>query len=224
MIAMFFDLDWNVAEREFKRAIALNPNYVVAHHMYSHYLISVGRFEESLAESRRALALDPLDVAMNFHLGFHYFNARQYDQAVAQLQKTLGMKQHPEALAILGMVYEQQGRYQEAIAELQKGRDLGSSDQRGIIGHVYAISGRRGEAQKLLDELQEESKHKYVSPYNIAKIYEGLGEKDQAFAWLERAYGERDGNITNLKVDPEFDSLRSDERFTDLLRRVGLPQ
>lgn len=224
-IAMLYEWDWNGAEREFKRAIALNPNYVNAHHWYSHYWMYLGRFEESLAEIQRALALDPLDVGMNFHLGFHYFNARQYDQAIAQLQKTLDIERnYGEAHVILGLVYEQQGRYNEAIAELQKNRELGGSDQRGSIGYVYAISGQRGEAQKLLAQLQEESKHKYVSPYHIAKIYEGLGEKDQAFAWLEKAYEERDSNIVNLKMDPEFDSLRSEPRFADLLRRVGLPQ
>lgn len=223
LIAMSFEWDWNSAEREFKRAIALNPNYVNARHWYSHYLISMGRFEESLAESQRALALDPLDVAMNFHLGWHYFHARQYDQAIAQLQKTLEMNRNSDsAHGILGLVYEQTGRFDDAIAELQKSRELGGLDSRGNIGHVYAISSKRGEAQKLLDQLQEESKHKYVSPYNIATIYEGLGEKDQAFAWLEKAFAERDSNITNLKVDPEFDSLHSDPRFADLLRRIGL--
>jgi serine/threonine-protein kinase len=216
------DWDWRVAEREFKRAIALNPNYVNARHWYSHYLISVGRIEESLAESKRALELDPLDVAMNFHLGWHYFYARQYDQAIAQLQETLEMDRNStQAHYILGWAYEQKGRFDDAIAELQKSTELGGGDQRGSIGHVYAISGRRGEAQKLLDQLQEESTHKYVSPYSIAVIYEGLGQKDQAFAWLERAYAERESSIKGLKLDPEFASLHSDPRFTDLLRRIG---
>ena len=224
-IATLQEWDWKGAEREFRRAIALNPNYVDAHHYYSHYLISLGRFDESLAESQLALALDPLDAHMNFHLGFHYYQARQYDQAIAQLQKTLDIKRdYSEAHAILGLVYEQQGRYQEAIAEMQKNMEMSGSDQRGSIGHVYATSGQRGEAQKLLNELREESKRKYVSPYNIAKIYEGLDEKDQAFTLLEKAYAERDSNIINLKVDPRFDSLRSDPRFRDLLRRIGLPQ
>jgi TolB-like protein/DNA-binding winged helix-turn-helix (wHTH) protein/Flp pilus assembly protein TadD len=225
VIALLQEWDWEGAEREFSRAIALKPNYVNAHHWYSHYLIYRGRFAESLAESQHALALDPLDVGMNFHLGFHYYNARQYDQATAQLQKVLDLNpNYSEAHCILGLVYEQTGRLDEAIAELQKSTDLGGTDHRDVIGHMYALSGRRDEAQKLLAQLQEESKRKSVSPYNIAKIYEGLGEKDQAFLWLEKAYAERDSNLTNLKVEPEFDSLRSDSRFADLLRRMRIPQ
>src|SRR5262249_22025231 len=161
--AAFQDWDWKGAEREFRRAIELNPNYVPAHHYYSHYLICLGRFDESLAESQRALALDPLDAPMNYHLGVHYYFARQYDQAIAQLQKTLDMApDFSEPHAILGSAHEQRGRYHEAIAELQKHMEMSGSDQRGSIGYVYAISGQRGEAQKLLDQLQEEAKHKYV--------------------------------------------------------------
>jgi TolB-like protein len=223
MIAVLHEWDWNGAEREFSRAIALNPNYVPARHWYSHYLIYLGRFAESLAQSRRALELDPLDVGMNFHLGFHYYNARQYEQAIAQLQRTLKTNQHADSHVVLGLVYEQTRRFDDALAELEKG-GVRSEDYRGNIGHVYAMSGQRGESQKLLDQLQEESKHKSVSPYHIAKIYEGLGEKDRAFAWLEKAYAERDSNMINLKVDPEFDGLRSDPRLADLLRRIGLTQ
>jgi len=223
MIATFHDWDWAEAERQFKRAIALNPNYVLAHHWYSHYLVYLGRFEESLAESRRGLALDPLDVGMNFHLGFNYFFTSQYDLAIAQVQKTLDIdRSYGEAYSILGLVHEQQGRYREAAAELQKSLKLGASDQRGRLGHVYAVSGQRGEAQKVLDQLREESKHKYVSPFDIARIHEGLGEKERTFEWLERAYAERDSNIIGLKVDQQFDQLHSDPRFADLLRRVGL--
>jgi TolB-like protein len=220
LIAML-EWDWKGAEREFRRAIALNPNYVNVHHWYSQLFIYVGQFSESLAESQRALELDPLDVAMNFHLGLHYYSARQYDQAIAQLQKTLEMGQRADAHGILGLAYEQKALYHEAIAELRKNGELGD-DQRGSIGHVYAVSGQRGEAQKLIDQLQEESKHKSVSPYNIAKIHEGLGENDQAFALLEKAYAERDSNIVGLKVDQQFDRLHSDPRFADLLRRIGL--
>src|SRR5262249_22827238 len=120
--------------------------------------------------------------------------------------------------------YAQQARYQEAIAELQKSREMGASDQRGKLGRVYAISGQRGEAQKLLDQLQEESKEKYVSPYNIAIIYEGLGDKEQAFRSLEKAYAERDSNIVHVKVEPDLESLHSDPRFGELVRRIGLSE
>ncbi|MFN0120213.1 MAG: protein kinase domain-containing protein [Blastocatellia bacterium] len=225
MIAHSYKWDWNSVEREFKRAIALNPNYVVAHHYYAHYLVLMGRLEESLTESQRALALDPLDVAMNFHLGWYYYQARQYDQAVAQLQKTLTMNQnHSGAHGILGQVYAQQGRYQEAIAELQKNTELGGIDTRGSLGYVYAIAGQRGAAQKLLAQLEEEGKHKQVSPYNIAKIYAGLGEPEQAIAWLEKAVVARDSNLTDpgLNVDVIFDRLHADPRFVALLRRMGL--
>ncbi|HKQ74639.1 MAG TPA: protein kinase [Blastocatellia bacterium] len=224
-IAEAFDWDWNVAEREFNRAIELNPNLVEARHIYAHLLVSRGRFEEALAESLRALAPDPLDVGMNFHLGWYYYNTRQYEQAVAQLQKTLGLNQrHSGAHSILGLSYARQRRYPEAIAEVQKGIGLGGRDIRGHLGHIYALAGRRGEAQKLIAQLREEAKHKPVSPFNIARIYVGLGEKDQALAWLEKAIAERDSNINEpgLKVDETFDSLRSDPRFTNLLQRIGL--
>jgi tetratricopeptide (TPR) repeat protein len=226
-VAFNYEWDWAGAEREFKRAIALKPDFVPAHHWYSHVLISQGRFDESLAESLHALALDPLDVAMNFHMGFHYWNARQYDQAGAQLEKTLTMDpNHHETHSILSLVYAQQRRYREAIAELQKSMELGGWDKRGFLGYVYAVSGRRGEAQKLLRQLLDEAKSKPVSAYNVARIYTGLGEKEQAFSWLERAIAERDSNLTmpGLKPDVQLDTLRSDPRFQELLRRMRLSQ
>ena len=226
-IAMSYEWDWANAEREFKRAIALNPNYVPVRHWYSHLLICLGRFDESLAQSQHALALDPLDLGMTFHLGFHYYNARQYDLAVAQFQKALAINQHHSiSHGILGLVYAQQGRYDEAIAEIKKGMELGGPDQRGGLGNVYALAGQRVEAQKLLTQLQEEAKYKQVSALSIALIYAGLGEKEQAFAWLAKAIAERDPNITEpgLKVDSQLDNLRSDARFAEMLRRVGLAQ
>ncbi len=223
LIAMTFEWNWGEAEREFRRAIALNPNYVVAHHYYSHFLICTERLEDSLTESRLGLALDPLDTGMNVHLGFQYFNERRYQEAAAQLEKTLNLNPGSEsAHGILGLVYEQMGRYDEAVAELRKDMELGGTDSRGNIAHVYAISGRTAEARRILDELQRESRQKNISPYNIAVIYDGLRETDQAFAALDKAYEQRDGNLVNLKVDPEFASVRRDPRFPELLRRIGL--
>jgi DNA-binding winged helix-turn-helix (wHTH) protein/TolB-like protein/Flp pilus assembly protein TadD len=222
-IAMVWDLDLSAAEGSFKRAIALNPNDANAYHWYSHYLIAMGRFDESLAASQQALALDPLDVAMNAHLGFHFIHAREYDRAIAQLQKTLEMNPSSEmAHGLIGAAYEYSGRYDEAIAAYRRSMELGSTDLRGYLGRAYAVAGRGGEARRLLDELLEESTRKYVSPYNVAVIYAGLGETDQALAWLEKAYGQRDSNIVNINIAPEFAALRSDPRFVDLLERIGL--
>src|SRR5262249_55218418 len=152
------------ADKEFQRAIAINPNYVPARHFYSHYLVFVGRFAEALAESQRVVALDPLDVGMNMHLGWYYYCTRDYEQARAQLHRVIEMNpSFGDPHALLGLVHEQQGHYQDAIEEMQKGLELGGLDQRGRLGHLYAVSGQRGEAQKLLNQLQDESKQKYVS-------------------------------------------------------------
>jgi tetratricopeptide (TPR) repeat protein len=121
-------------------------------------------------------------------------------------------------------VYEQSGQYQEAIAELKTGWEMGGLDERGHLGHAYALSGQQGEAEKLLNELREESKQKYVSQYNIAIVYAGMGDKEQTFAWLGKAIADRDSNITQIKVEPAFDGLHSDPRFADLLRRIGLAE
>lgn len=226
-IARVFDWDWNTAEREYRRAIELTPNVAAPHHFYAHHLVSLGRFDEALAESLRALALDPLDVGMNFHLGWYYFYTRQYEQAVPQLQKTLSLDpNHSGAHGILGLTYGQQGRYPEAVAEFRRCEELNGRDIRGNLGHVYARTGQRDEAQKLLAQLQEEAKHKPVSPYNIAKIYAGLGEPEQVLVWLEKAIAERDGNLTDpgLRVDVIFEKLHADPRFAALLRRMGLAQ
>ena len=225
MIATFHDWDWKTADKEFQRAIDINPNCVPAHHFYSHYLVFVGRFAEALAEGQRALALDPLDVGMNFHLGWYYHFTYQNDQAAAQLKRVLEMNpKFADAHAMLGLIYEQRGQYQEAIAEFKTGREMGGLDERGHLGHAYALSGHQGEAEKLLNELREESKQKYVSQYNIAIVYAGMGDKEQTFAWLEKAIADRDSNITQIKVEPAFDGLHSDPRFAELLRRIGLPE
>ena len=220
---MLWDMDWNRAEHHFRRAVELSPNDVSARHWYSHYLVAIGRLDESLAESHRAVELDPLDSAMSAHLGFHFIMAREYGRAVAQLERTLEMNPSSEmALGLLGAAYEQTGRYDDAIAAYQQAMARGGADLRGHLAHAYAVSGRRAEARTILDELLEELRTKYVPPYNIALIYAGLGEADEMFAWLEKAYGQRDSNIVNLAVAPEFDAYRSDPRFAALLERLGL--
>ena len=225
-IKYYYDRDWAAAEREYRRAIELNPNYSIAHSWYAIALMSSGRFDEALAQIRRAQELDPLSLPVNMTLGWVLLNARQYDQSAEQLRKTLDMDRNfILAHHRLGVVYEQQGKYDEAIAEFKQVLNLSAGKPLGIttLAHAYALSGKRADAQKTLAELQEISKRRYVSSASIALIYAALGDKVQAFAWLEKADKERDVMLTRLRVDPRFDTLRSDPRFADLARRIDIP-
>jgi adenylate cyclase len=225
-IAFFYDWDRAAAEKGFKRALELNPNNADTHHWYSHFLMSQGRIEESLIQSKRALELSPFDILLNIHLSWHYLYARQYDQAIDQIEKTVEMdKNFAQTYPWLGLILEQKGRYPEAIAAFQKAMKLfpgGSSIAEAELAHAYAVSGNREEARKIISGLEKLAKTKYVSSFQIAAIYAGLGEKDQAFAYLEKAYEERADGLVNLKAEQRFDSLRSDPRFQDLARRIGL--
>jgi eukaryotic-like serine/threonine-protein kinase len=223
-----FIYDWNVGEstREFQRAIELNPNYATAHHWYSDGpLLTAGRFDQALAEMKRAQELDPLSLIINAEVGVTYLNARQYDKAIEQLRKTIEMEQgFYFAHWMLGVAYEMKGDIQDALAEYQTARRLGDDPSMlGLIGHAYAMSGKRDEALKTLDQLNEIAKQRFVPTYSFVLIYAGLGDKDEAFRWLEKGYQARDTEMTQLKIDPLLDGLRSDPRFTDLERRVGLP-
>ena len=223
-----FYYEWNVpgSNKEFQRAFELNPNYATAHQWYGIWnLASTGRFDEAIAELKRAQELDRLSLIINTNLGESYIYARQYDKAIEQLRKTLELDQSfYRAHWTLGVAYELKASFPEAIAEYQKARAL-DDDPRALamLGHAYAISSKRDEALKALDQLKELAKRRYVSPINFVFIYIGLGEKDEAFQWLETCYQERDPQMTRLKVNPLFDPLRSDPRFTELMRRVGLP-
>jgi len=225
-IAFFYDWDWAAAERGFKRALELNPNNADTHHWYSHFLMGQGRIEESLIQSKRALELSPFDILFNIHLAWHYLYARQYDQALDQIEKTIEMdKNFAQTYPWLGLILEQKGRYADAIAAFENAIRLfpgGSSIAEAELAHTYAVSGNREEAQKIIAELQELAKSKNISSFQIAAIYAGLGEKDHAFEWLGKAYEERSDSLVYLMVDPRLDGLRSDPRFTDLARRVGL--
>jgi len=222
---------WNfsAAEQEFKRALELNPSYANAHHWYSHCLAALGRMDESLAESRRALLFDPLDFSNQVHLGWHHYFAREYDEAVGPITKALAgepnRRKRPNAHAILGAVYEQKRMYVEAIANFQDAvaQSGGAPTYIAQLAHAQAASGNRAEALKLLEE-GKWPKHKYVPPEEIAAVYVALGEKETAFEWLEQAYQIRSASLINLKVDPRFDNVRSDQRFSNLVRRIGLPE
>lgn len=227
MASMNYDWDWSAAEREFRKAIELNPNYANAHHWYADYLSAVGRHDDAIKESKRAVELDPISPIINAWLGWRYFFARQYDVAIEQYLKTLEMDPtFVPAHLVLGQGYEQKSMPKKAVDELKKAVSLsgGSSVYVSSLAHAYAIAGRRREAEMLLRQLNERAQHTYVAPFHIAIIYAGLGQKDQALAWLEKGYQERCAGMVWLKVDPRLDVLRSDPRFQDLLRRIGLPQ
>ncbi len=227
LIKLNFDWDWVGAETELKRAIELNLKYVAAYHWYSHYLIVMGRTEESLAISNRALELDPLDLQINSHLGWHYCHTHEFDLAVEQCRKTIEMEPNfHEAHWFLGWAYEQKAMYGEAIAEFQKAVACsgGSARMLAELGHAYGLAGKRTEAETVLDELKELSSRHYVSPYNLALVYTGLGDKDKAFEWLNEACEDRSGLLIYLKTQHSFDSLHADPRFKDLVRRIGLPE
>ena len=224
-----YDWDWRGAEREFQRAIELNPNYAIAHQWYCGYLEAMGRTPEAIAEGKRALELDPLSPIITFEMGLGFYYARDYDKAIEYYQKTLELDpDFPPAHGQLPAAYEQKRMYDQAITGFQKGTNLKGSREWYFslsgLAHVYAVTGNKGEAQKLLSEMKDLSVRQYVPPDRIALIYAGLGDKDQAFAWLEKAYDEHSFNMTWLKVEPRWDSLRSDPRFADLVRRIGLPQ
>ncbi len=221
----FYDWDWQGAEREFRRAIEINPGYADAHQMYSYYLSAMGRFDEALAEMRRAQELDPLSLVKIAGIGEILYFQHQSDRAIEQYQKVLEMDPNSGfAHWAIGNVYVNRGMYQEALTEYQKAIPLSgdSPDEPAALGYAYALSGKRQEALQIVDDLKRQSKRSYISPTLIAIVYAGLGEKEQAIEWLDKAYNGQDSNLVYLKVDPMFDSLRSDPRFADLLRRVGL--
>jgi serine/threonine-protein kinase len=226
--AHWYEWDWATAEREYKRAIELSPNDPRPHGYYSWYLATMGRTDQALAEAKRGQQLDPVSLEANLFLGSILVFTRQYDQAIEQLRS--GIELDPTywyAHDFLGRAYEQKGSLPEAIAEFQRAVELekDNAENWSNLGHAYALSGKRAEAQKIIDQLKELSAHSYVAPYNLAAIYAGLGDKDQAFAWLDRAYADRSGFLAfYFRTDAHMDSLRSDPRFAELLRRVGLPQ
>src|SRR5262245_10291141 len=220
--------DWNFVEssKEFRRAIELNPNYATAHQWYGdRVLVTLGRTDEGIEEVKRAVQLDPLSLIINADLGDIYIHAFQYDLAIEQLHRTIEMDPNfYNAHWRLGKAYEKKGSVQDALAEYQKARQLNDDPLvLASLGHLLGSSSKRDQAMTPLDQLQQMAHERYVSAYSFAIVYEGLGDKEKAFQWLEKGYQERVFEMNYLKVDPFLEGLRSDPRFVDLVRRAGLP-
>lgn len=225
-VFLYDEWDFSGAEREFKRAIDLNPNYAEGHHQYSHLLILLDRFNESFDESKKFLELDPVSEAPIGHLAYHFLSARQYDEAIQQYKKDrqLYPDGSPDNRFQLGNAYHQKGMFHEAVEEyLEAFRRTGyPADKIAELSKEFAKSGIKGFIQKLLEQLKAFPRTEEITD-QIALIYAALGEKDQTFEWLEKAYAERSPIMIRLK-SWGFDKVRSDPRYSDLLRRVGLPQ
>ena len=224
-ISYRYNWKWPEAEREFKRSIELNPNYGTAHQWYSAFLAASGRHNEAVAEARRAHELEPFSLPINADLVRHLYYARQYEEATKEARKLLEMDESASRAHVeLGQILEQQGKFDEAIAELQKAASLSDNSVSALtsLGHAYALAGKKGDAQKIIKRLEELSREHYVSPYHTAVIYAGLGEREQALAWLERARDERFNWIPFIQVDPLFDNLRSEPKFKNLVQSIGL--
>jgi eukaryotic-like serine/threonine-protein kinase len=223
----YYDWDRFGAEQEFKRALELDPNDAAARHVYGRFLASMGRVGEAQAELSRAQELDPLSLGIQSNVGMISYFARQYGDALKQLQKVLNLDpKFPVPYWGMGMCYEQLKKYPEAHAQFQKGIELSGRDSNGIasLAHAYGLAGERVEAQKILSELSARAKTEYVSSYQFAVIYLGLGQNERAIAALEEAYNERSTLLGYVKMDPRFDPLRSDSRFQSLLSRIRLPE
>jgi len=220
-----YDWDWQGAEKECQRAIQLDVNSADAHDNYANYLSDLGRWEKMGLEIHRAEELDPLSFKIYGDAAQYYWLARQYGRAVEQAQKAIELE--PDyflAHTNMGLSYVQMGRLSEAVAETQKGAQLSDSPMaRVIMGYAFAVAGRRSEARKIAEELAAKRGQNYLCPFEIGTIHLSLGEQDEAFRWLERAYDERSYCTAGLKFDPRLDPIRSDPRYQDLVRRVGFP-
>jgi TolB-like protein/Tfp pilus assembly protein PilF len=219
------DYDQSGSEQEFKRAIELNPNYAVAHHWYGILLRDMGRFDEGLEEIRMAMELDPLSLPINTDLGEIFYHARQYDQAIDQCKKTLEIDANFHwAHYVLGKAHLQKSEFKEAIAEFKKALSLSgdSVEYLAVLALAHALAGKKDKALEILEEMHKRSKQTYLPAYEIALAYVGLKKNNKAFEWLEKAYEDRSFEMKSIKTEPVLDSLRSDSRFTALLKKMGI--
>ncbi|MFN2533377.1 MAG: protein kinase [Pyrinomonadaceae bacterium] len=230
-IRVDYEWDFIAAENELKRAIELNPNYSTAHHWYAQYLSEMGRHQEAISQIKRAQELDPLSLIISAIVGDTYIKARQYDEAIQQLRKTTEMdKNFILAHRLLGNAYQEKNMYNEAIVEWQTALTLAGKNPEKVskrasdLRSAVATAGANGYWQKQLELLKEDATNSSVSPYAVASIYARLKNTDETLKWLEKAYHEHDAYLVYLKIDPQFDTLRSDPRIMDLMRRIGLIQ
>jgi len=221
----FFHYEWADAEKEFLRAIALNPRYATAHHWYALFLSSQGRHTEAIEEIKRAQQLEAPSLIITANAGWCYYLAGQYDQVIEQAQRALDLDANFDvAYGYMGQAYVEKGMAKEALEVLSKARELSGkgAGYHAELGNAYALFGKTNEALRLLVELKELSQRESVAAYNVAMIYAGLGDKNQALAWLEKSYANREARLVNVAVHPRFGSLRKEPRFAELLRRMGL--
>jgi eukaryotic-like serine/threonine-protein kinase len=223
-VRWLLDWDWAAADRQFKRAIELNPNSADAHDDYNFYLLAMDRLEEALAHGRRVVELDPLTPWRRQCIGLAYYFARQFDEALSAFKAAMEVDPDLRFHFYVGWIYREKGMYEEAIAEFRKGLEStpGRPHLLGHLGNAYARAGRAREARECLRKLKDRSRDENVGTYEVAFIHAALGEKDEAFEWLERAYVERNQGMAFLRVDPPIDPLRSDPRFERMLRRMKL--
>ena len=222
MVSLYLDWDWGTAEREFRHALSVNPEDATAHQRYALALAWFERFDEALREIARASELDPVSAQLSTNVGQILYFARRYDQAIQQLEKTVALDLNfYQTHNVLGIAYVLTRRFDEAIAEFQKVFESGNPEVEANLAHAYAVSQRTADARRVLEQLLARSARSYVSPFDVAVVYAGLGDHDQAFAWLEKAFDERPRTMLSLRVNPRLDPLRSDPRFARLIQRVS---
>jgi len=218
---LLMDWDWSESEKGFKTSLDLNPNNARSHNLYAWLLTDLGRFDEAIEESKRAHELDPLSVRIWVDYGRRYYFARDYDKAIEEYLKVLEVFPNSRrGRSELALALSQKGMHNEAIAEILK---TDFEHPHWHAGYIYGVAGKREKALEILNYYLERAKKEFVFTANIAFIYIGLGEKDKAFEWLEKTYEQREAWLTELKVEPVYDNLRSDPRFQDLVERVNFP-
>jgi tetratricopeptide (TPR) repeat protein len=225
--ALVYDWNYPEAETEFKKAIELRPDYATAHQYYAYYLTAVGKLDQAIAERQRAVQIEPKSPLLNTALGEAYFEARRFRDSIGPNQEALSIDPHyADAIINIGRAYEQMGMFPQAQQAYQSILAFAPHDPvlLALVGHLYAVTGRQAAAREIISQLQQmtANKDRYVPSVYVALIYIGLGEKNQAFAWLDKAYAERCEYLVYLPTEPMADPLRNDPRFNILLERLGL--